>query len=51
MGERPVLILTGAPGTGKTTTASILAARSPASVPVETDAFVRFIRSGYIEPW
>ena len=51
MGERPVLILTGPPGTGKTTTASILAARSPAAVHVETDAFFRFIRSGYIEPW
>jgi predicted kinase len=51
MGGRPVLILTGAPGTGKTTTASILAARSPAAVHVETDAFFRFIRSGYIEPW
>jgi predicted kinase len=51
MGERPVLILTGAPGTGKTTTASILAGRSPAAVHLETDAFFRFIRSGYIEPW
>jgi len=51
MGERPVLILTGAPGTGKTTTASILAARAPAAVHLETDAFFRFIRSGYIEPW
>ncbi|MGN6276336.1 MAG: AAA family ATPase [Solirubrobacterales bacterium] len=51
MGERPVLILTGASGTGKTTTASILAARAPAAVHLETDAFFRFIRSGYIEPW
>jgi predicted kinase len=51
MGERPVLILTGAPGTGKTTTASILAGRSPAAVHLETDTFFHFIRSGYIEPW
>lgn len=51
MGERPVLILTGAPGTGKTTTASILAERAPAAVHLETDVFFRFIRSGFIEPW
>lgn len=51
MNERPVLILTGAPGTGKTTTASILAGRSPAAVHLETDTFFHFIRSGYIEPW
>lgn len=51
MSERPVLILTGAPGTGKTSTASILAERAPAAVHLETDAFFRFIRSGYIEPW
>ena len=51
MGERPVLILTGAPGTGKTTTASILAERAPAAVHLETDTFFHFIRSGYIEPW
>lgn len=51
MGERPALILTGPPGTGKTTTASILAARAPAAVHVETDTFFHFIRSGYIEPW
>lgn len=51
MSERPVLILTGAPGTGKTTTARILAERAPAAVHLETDAFFRFIRSGYIEPW
>ena len=51
MSERPVLILTGAPGTGKTSTASILAGRSPAAVHLETDSFFHFIRSGYIEPW
>jgi predicted kinase len=51
MGERPILILTGAPGTGKTSTASILAERVPAAVHLETDAFFHFIRSGYIEPW
>jgi predicted kinase len=47
----PVLILTGPPGVGKTTTASILVERSSPAVHLEADAFFRFIRSGYIEPW
>ncbi|MGN6254618.1 MAG: AAA family ATPase [Solirubrobacterales bacterium] len=51
MSERPVLILTGPPGSGKTTVANTLAERAPAAVHVETDTFFRFIRSGYIEPW
>ncbi|HYU59736.1 MAG TPA: AAA family ATPase [Solirubrobacterales bacterium] len=47
----PVLILTGAPGVGKTTTARILAARSDRAVHLESDLFFRFIQSGYIDPW
>ena len=50
-GNLPVLILTGPPGVGKTTTAGILAARSSPAVHLEADAFFRFIRSGYVEPW
>lgn len=50
-GDPPVLILTGPPGVGKTTTAGILAERAPAAVHLEADAFFRFIRSGYVEPW
>jgi ribosomal protein S18 acetylase RimI-like enzyme/predicted kinase len=46
-----VLIVTGPPGTGKTTVAEILADRSPRSVHLESDAFFRFIRGGYVEPW
>jgi tRNA uridine 5-carbamoylmethylation protein Kti12 len=51
MDPRPVLILTGAPGVGKTTTARVLAERSPAAVHLESDLFFDFIRSGFVEPW
>jgi predicted kinase len=47
----PILIVTGPPGVGKTTTAGIVAARSSRAVHLESDAFFRFIRSGYVEPW
>lgn len=49
--DTPVLIVTGPPGVGKTTTAGILAARAARAVHLEADAFFRFIRSGSIEPW
>jgi tRNA uridine 5-carbamoylmethylation protein Kti12 len=49
--DAPILILTGPPGVGKSTTAEILAARSSRSVHLESDAFFRFIRSGHVEPW
>ncbi|HET7444465.1 MAG TPA: AAA family ATPase [Solirubrobacterales bacterium] len=47
----PVLIITGPPGAGKTTTAGILAARSDSAVHLEADLFFNFIRSGFVEPW
>lgn len=46
-----VLILSGPPGVGKTTAAGILAERHARAVHLEADAFFRFIRSGYVEPW
>jgi predicted kinase len=47
----PVLILTGTPGSGKTTVARLLAAKSERAVHLESDRFFHFIRSGYVEPW
>ena len=51
MSARPVLILTGPPGAGKSTTAAILAERAEAGVHLESDLFFGFIRGGHIEPW
>ena len=49
--DSPVLIVTGPPGVGKTTTAAILAGRRSPAVHLEADTFFRFIHSGYVEPW
>jgi predicted kinase len=46
-----VLILSGAPGTGKTSVAHELAGREPRSVHLESDRFFHFIESSYVMPW
>jgi tRNA uridine 5-carbamoylmethylation protein Kti12 len=46
-----VLILTGAPGSGKTTVARLLTTARNRAVHLESDCFFHFITGGYIEPW
>lgn len=50
MNGADALILTGAPGTGKSTVAAILGGRAERGVHLESDAFFRFISRGYVEP-
>ncbi len=45
------MILTGTPGSGKTTVARLLAGKAERAVHLESDQFFHFIQSGYIEPW
>ncbi len=49
--DDPILILTGPPGSGKTTVAGLLAAKRDRAVHLESDQFFHFIRSGYVAPW
>ncbi len=46
-----VLILTGPPGSGKSTVASVVADRLGPSVAFESDWFWHILRTGFIEPW
>lgn len=46
-----VLLLTGPPGSGKTTTARLIADAATAGAHVEADSFFHFVRGGYVDPW
>ena len=47
----PALIITGPPGAGKSTVATLVAGRSPRSVCLEADWFWTAIAAGRIDPW
>lgn len=46
-----LLVVTGPPGSGKSTVAKHVADRYESSVLIEGDAFFGFLRQGSIEPW
>jgi cytidylate kinase len=46
-----LLVVTGPPGAGKSTVASLLAERAERSVLVEGDAFFGFLARGAVAPW
>ncbi len=49
MGE--VIVVSGPPGSGKSTVANLLAERYEPSALVDGDAFFAFLRTGFVAPW
>ena len=51
--ENKIIIISGATGTGKTSTAGILTENAPSrlAVHLHTDDFYQYIKRGYIAPW
>jgi len=50
-GSGEVLLLSGPPGSGKSTVARNVAERSERSAHVEADRFFGFVVGGYVDPW
>lgn len=48
-----IVIISGACGTGKSSSSRLLAEKSPydCAVPIHSDDFYQYIRKGYIAPW
>jgi predicted kinase len=46
-----VLLLTGPPGSGKTTTARLISSEARLGAHIESDSFFHFVRGGRVEPW
>ncbi len=51
MEVRPVLIVSGPPGAGKTSVSAVVAGRFERGLHLSTDFFFDAIRSGHIAPW
>jgi MOSC domain-containing protein YiiM/predicted kinase len=52
-GSAPIVLITGAPGVGKSTVARALADASPypRAVHLHADDFFAYVRKGFVEPW